>query len=125
MSENLDKNAKKLDKLVSKYIKSSLHKRTSNKYNAILKKISIGLEQIEELKNAINNVNSKANKISKYSEEKINIKFNRLEQIMKLNMSSLSGLSINEKKELYLEYNSLLKWCDTHIQKRTFTIIEL
>ena len=44
---------------------------------------------------------------------------------MKLNMSSLSSLSIDEKKELYLEYNSLLNWCDTHIQKRTFTIIEV
>ena len=125
MSDDLDKNERRVNKLVSKYVKSPLHKRTTNKYDAILKKISIGLKQIEELKNTINDVNGKANKISKYNEEKINIKFNRLEQIMKLNTSTLSSLSINEKKELYLEYNSLLKWCDTHIQKRTFTVVEL
>ncbi len=121
MSENLDKNAKKVDKLVSKYIKSPLHKRTSNKYDAILKKISNGLKQIEKLKDIINDIDSD-HLVSKYDKRKINTKFSRLEEIMKLNMSSMS---IDEKTELFLEYNSLLNWCNTHIQKRTFTVIEI
>lgn len=128
MNENLDRNARKVNKLVSKYIKSPLHKRTINKYNAISKEISTGLKIIEKiiekLKDTINDENNN-NITSKYDEEKMNTTFNRLEKIMKLSISSLSSLSINEKKELYLEYNLLLNWCDTHIQKRTFTVIEL
>lgn len=124
MSDDLDKNARRVNKLVSKYIKSPLHKRTINKYDAILKKISIGLKLIKKSKSIINDVNGE-DKTSKYYKGKIDTIFNRLEELMKLSMSSLSSLSKNEKKELYLEYKSLFNWCDTHIQKRTFTIVEL